>query len=63
MKVFELMSELSELPAGTEVKVNICITTEELKDGDRLDDYNYALEFDVETVDECGNISTIPRKG
>lgn len=61
MKVFELMSELSELPAGAEVKVNICITTEELKDGDRLDDYNYALEFDVETVDECGNISTIPR--
>lgn len=36
MKIFELMSELSKLPAGLEVKVNGCMSEIEFKENAEL---------------------------
>lgn len=58
MKVYELMNELKDLPSGLDLKVNICITTEELKDGKEIETGLYCKEFDISGVDELGTIST-----
>lgn len=58
MKVYELMKQLAELEAGGEVCVDICLTTEELKDGKNISDGTYLKTLYIEEVDECGRIQT-----
>lgn len=59
MKVYELMSFLEKLPAGKEVKVSICLTPDELVDGQFIGDGCYMLDLDIDDVDpEVGSIST-----
>lgn len=58
MKVYELMKQLAELEAGGEVRVDIYLTTEELKDGEDIGDGTYLKTLYIEEVNECGNIQT-----
>lgn len=58
MKVFELMAELSKMPAGAEVEFSCILTIPELIDGgvqDRDgDDVFYELRAKIAQVEEIG---------
>ena len=59
MRVYELLSLLSEAKAGDKIKVSICLSTRELMDGDQIDKDLYCLTLDVENFDaETGEITT-----
>ena len=59
MRNFELMTLLSEAKSSEKITVNICITTEELKNGAQIDNGLYCLKLDVDDFDaETGIIST-----
>ena len=61
MKVFELMNELSEMPAGAELRVTGCFDEGELHKATYdsfIDDegrYNKSLEFGIETSEQATN--------
>lgn len=59
MRNFEVMNLLSEAKANEKIKVNICLTVDELVSGEEIDKGLYCLTLDVEDVD-ClmGVIST-----
>ena len=52
MKVFELMSALSELPAGQDISVSVCITAKELVGGQEIDTGTYHLDLKIVEVYE-----------
>lgn len=59
MKVYELMSLLSQAEAGKEVTAVVCLSpTELIQHGDRIDDDCFCLPLVVEDIDpEEGNIT------
>lgn len=59
MKVYELMSLLSQAEAGTEVTAVVCLSpTELIQHGDRIDDDCFCLTMEVDDVDpEVGHIN------
>lgn len=59
MKVYELMSLLSQAEAGTEVTAVVCLSpTELIQHGDRIDNDCFCLTLVVENVDpDEGNIT------
>lgn len=59
MKVYELMIELSELPAGQDIKVGACISSQELTThGEHVTDDHFYLSLTITDVDEDGIIDT-----
>lgn len=58
MKVFEVMSGLSEAAAGADVRINICISLSELMSGIKIDDDLYSLNLKVSEVELDGAIQT-----
>ena len=59
MRNFEVMNLLSEAKANEKIKVHICLTVEELINGEPIDKGLYCLTLDVEDFDaEIGVIST-----
>lgn len=59
MKNYELLSLLSEAKAGDEIKVNICLSIQELMKGDQLDKDLYVLTLYIDDFDtDMGTIST-----
>ncbi len=51
MKVYELMSLLSQAEAGTEVTAVVCLSpTELIQRGDRIDDDCFCLILEIEDV-------------
>ena len=59
MRVYELLSLLSKAKAGDKIKVSICLSIQELMDGDQFDKDLYYLTLDVENFDaETGKIVT-----
>lgn len=60
MRVYELMNELSELPAGQEIKVSVCISPAELATlvKHATDDLFY-LHLGVGEITEDGFIDTV----
>lgn len=59
MKVYELMSVLSQAEAGTEVTAVVCLSPAELiQHGDRIDDDCFCLTLEIEDADpDEGNIT------
>ena len=59
MKVYELMSLLSQAEAGKEVTAAVCLSpTELIQHGDRIDDDCFCLLLEIEDADpEEGNIT------
>lgn len=59
MKVYELMSLLSQAEAGTEVTAAVCLSPADLiQHGDRIDNDFFCLTLVVEDVDsDEGNIT------
>lgn len=59
MKVYELMSVLSQAEAGTEVTAVVCLSPAELiQHGDRIDNDFFCLTLMVEDIDtDEGNIT------
>lgn len=59
MKVYELMSLLSQAEAGTEVTAVVCLSpTELIQHGDRIDNDFFCLTLMVEDIDtDEGNIT------
>lgn len=58
MKVYELMSLLSQSEAGTEVTAVVCLSpTELIQHGDRIDDDCFCLSFVVDIDPDEGNIT------
>lgn len=59
MKVYELMSLLSQAEAGTEVTAAVCLSpTELIQHGDRIDDDCFCLTLKIEEIDpEEGQIN------
>ena len=59
MRNFELMNLLSEAKANEKIKVNICLTIEELTSGEQIDKGLYLLNLDIDDFDtETGTINT-----
>lgn len=58
MRVYELMSILSEMNSGMEVKVNVCMTTEELEEGDDVGDGLFSKTLKISGMDGYGYLST-----
>lgn len=51
MKVYELMSLLSQAEAGTEVTAVVCLSpTELIQHGDRIDDDCFCMTLQIEDV-------------
>lgn len=57
MKNYELMTLLSEAKANENIKVSVCLTIEELMQGDEIDKGLYHLTLDICDFDG-GVIST-----
>lgn len=58
MKVYELMNQLSQAEAGTEVRAAVCLTpTELIQHGDRIDDDCFCLTLEIEELTPMGEIS------
>lgn len=58
MKVYELMSVLSQAEAGKEVTAVMCLSpTELIQHGDRIDDDCFCLPLVVDIDPEEGNIT------
>ena len=57
MKNYELMTLLSEAKANENIKVSVCLTIEELMQGDEIDKGLYHLTLDICDFDD-GVIST-----
>ena len=51
MKVYELMNELAILPSGNEIEVGMCISIQELKTGDCVEDGVYSLRLEIADVE------------
>ena len=47
MRNFEVMNLLSEAKANEKIKVNICLTIEELTSGEQIDKNLYRLTLDI----------------
>ena len=59
MRNFEIMNLLSEAKANEKIKVNICLTIEELTSGEQIDKGLYLLNLDIDDFDtETGVIGT-----
>ena len=59
MRNFEVMNLLSEAKANEKIKVNICLTIDELTSGEQIDKGLFALNLDIEDFDsDTGFIST-----
>ena len=59
MRNFEVMNLLSEAKANEKIKVNICLTIEELTSGEQIDKGLYLLNLDIDDFDtETGVIGT-----
>ena len=59
MKNYELMSLLSEAKASEDITINICITLQELSNGEQIDSGLYCLSLNVDDFDcDTGVIST-----
>ena len=59
MRNFEVMSLLSEATANEKIKVNICLTIDELMSGEQIDKNLYCLNLDICDFDsDTGVIST-----
>lgn len=59
MKNYELMTLLSEAKANENIKVSICLSSEELMNGEQMDKGLYCLTLDVDDFDcDTGVIST-----
>lgn len=59
MRNFEVMTLLSEAQANAKIKVNVCLTIEELTSGEQIDKGLYLLNLDVCDFDsDSGVIST-----
>lgn len=52
MRVFELMNELSKLPAGEEINVSLCMTAKELTSGDEVDTGVFSHHLKISEVYE-----------
>lgn len=52
MQVYELMEELSKLPAGQEIDVHACLTAKELTQGDEIDSGVFSLHLKISEVYE-----------
>lgn len=59
MKVYELMSLLSQAEAGTEVTAAVCLSpTELIQHGDQIDNDCFCLTLEIEDIDtDEGNIT------
>lgn len=59
MKVYELMSLLSQAEAGTEVTAVVCLSpTELIQHGGRIDNDCFCLTLEIEEIDpDEGNIT------
>ncbi len=59
MKVYELMSLLSQAESGTEVTAAVCLSpTELIQRGGRIDDDCFCLTLEIEEIDpDEGNIT------
>ena len=51
MKVYELMSKLSEIDAGMDVSVGVSLSLSELQSGDAIEEGVYALELKIDDID------------
>lgn len=59
MRNFEVMNLLSEAKANEKIKVNICLTVDELTSGEQIDKNLYCLTLNVSDFDsETGILST-----
>ena len=59
MRNFEVMNLLSEAKANEKIKVNVCLTVDELTSGEQIDKGLFLLNLDIEDFDiESGVIST-----
>ena len=59
MKNYELMTLLSEAKANENIKVHICLSLEELMNGEQIDKNLYCLTLDIDDFGtETGVIST-----
>ena len=59
MRNFEIMNLLSEAKANEKIKVNICLTIEELTSSEQIDKGLYLLNLDIDDFDiETGVIGT-----
>ena len=59
MRNFEIMNLLSEAKANEKIKVNICLTIEELTSGEQIDKGLYLLNLEIDDFDtETGVIGT-----
>lgn len=59
MQAYELMSLLSRVKAGTDIRVSINLSPEELLRGEKMDEDIYCLNLDISSVDtEWGSILT-----
>ncbi len=51
MRVYELMSKLSEFPSGAIVKCSATLGVSDLTNGEHLDDDLYAVYKDIDSVE------------
>lgn len=59
MRNFEVITLLSEARANEKIKVNICLSLQELMNGEQIDKDLYCLTLDIDDIDtETGVIST-----
>ena len=63
MRNFEVMNLLSEAKANEKIKVNICLTIEELTSGEQIDKGLYCLCLDVCDFDSGTGIISTEVKG
>ncbi len=58
MRVFELMEQLSRMPAGAEVEVSMLVTVEELIKNDVIEcdgEVSYSLKTSIVEVEKVSN--------
>lgn len=58
MKVYELMNALAELPSGTDIKIDVCLTCDELESGQKVDEGLYFVTLEIAEISGNGKIST-----
>ena len=59
MRNFEVITLLSEARANEKIKINICLSLQELMNGEQIDKDLYCLTLDIDDIDtDTGVIST-----
>ena len=56
MKVYEFMNLLGKAPADKDVKVCVCLTLQELMNGDQIDEGCFCLSLDIDDFDARGGV-------